>query len=198
MPYQFENASVLIVDDMKPMVSLLSSLLRIFGFRHIYTAYDGQEAFKQFCKHRPDIILTDWMMEPNDGIALVERVRKDSLSPNKFVPIIFMTGYSHRIRVERARDAGITEFLAKPFNVKDLYARIERLIEKPRQFVEATDFFGPDRRRKNPKDYDGPFRRGEDDTVSEDDQPLEVDMVERERTELMLEVLRKEISQETQ
>ena len=70
-----------------------------------------------------------------------------------------MTGYSHKLRAEEARDAGVTEFLVKPFTAKDMYLRIEALIEKPRRFVDAENFFGPDRRRRVVKDYDGPFRR---------------------------------------
>src|SRR5206468_1343556 len=71
-------------------------------------------------------------------------------------------GYSARPRVERARDTGATEFLAKPFRAGDLYARIEQLIEKPRQFVETPVFFGPDRRRKRVRDRAAPKRRAMD------------------------------------
>jgi two-component system chemotaxis response regulator CheY len=74
---------------------------------------------------------------------------------------IMMTGYSDKVRVEEARDVGVTEFLAKPFTAQDLYARIEKLIEKPRRFVEAEAFFGPERRRRKMKaeEYKGPKRR---------------------------------------
>ena len=90
------------------------------------------------------------------------------LTTKLLVPIIMMTGYSHRIRVEASRDAGVTEFLVKPFKAKDLYTRIEQLIEKPRQFVEADEFFGPDRRRRKAGDYKGPRRRGLDKNDSSD------------------------------
>ena len=61
------------------------------------------------------------------------------------------------------RDAGVTEFLVKPFNARDLYRRIVQIIERPRQFVRSEDFFGPDRRRKRESNYAGPRRREEDD-----------------------------------
>jgi two-component system chemotaxis response regulator CheY len=158
MPYQFENASVLVVDDMKPMLALTASTLKIFGFKNVYTASNAEEAFKLFCLHNPDIILTDWLIEPYDGIELIQQIRRSPMSPNQFVPIILMTGYSAKIRVLEARDRGATEFLAKPFSAQDLYVRIEQLIEKPRKFVDAKQFFGPDRRRRR-ADYNGPKRR---------------------------------------
>ena len=73
-----------------------------------------------------------------------------------------MTGYSNRVRVEHARDEGITEFLAKPYTSRDLYNRIVQIIEKPRQFVKNKEFFGPDRRRRSDGDYEGPKKRGKD------------------------------------
>ncbi len=162
MTYDLKKASVLVVDDMLPMLTLVDSLLKIFGFKDVYKTTDPEQAFKLFCEHNPDLVLTDWLMEPFDGVELVRRIRTDTRSPNRFVPIIMMTGYSHKIRVIQSRDCGVTEFLVKPFRAKDLYARIEQLIEKPRKFVDAENFFGPDRRRKRDDGYDGSKRREAD------------------------------------
>jgi CheY-like chemotaxis protein len=162
MAYKFQNASVLVVDDMPLMIDLTRSILEIFGFQKVLTARDGEEAFDIFCKERPDLVITDWYMDPCDGMELTAKIRKDPLSPNPYAPIILMTGYSAKLRVFEARDQGITEFLVKPFKAEDLYARLEKLIEKPRSFVDASNFFGPDRRRIKVKNYDGPQRRGDE------------------------------------
>ena len=162
MAYDFKTARVLIVDDMQPMLSLVLSILKVFGFKDVHIAHDAEEGFRAFCQINPDIVITDWMMEPYDGVELIRKIRRDPQSPNRFVPIILMSGYSHRGRVERARDGGVTEFLVKPFSAKDLYKRIEQLIEKPRKFVEADNFFGPDRRRRAGDEYGGPLRRDAD------------------------------------
>jgi two-component system, chemotaxis family, chemotaxis protein CheY len=159
MTYQFEHASILVVDDFMPMASLISSLLRAFNFKAVYVATGPEQALALFIRHNPDIVLTDWIMEPYDGLELVRKIRTDPKSPNRFVPIIIMTGYSARAHMELARNTGVTEFLVKPFRARDLYARIEHLIEKPRQFVETPRFFGPDRRRKRIKDDAVPKRR---------------------------------------
>lgn len=160
MAYQFENARILIVEDMAPMLGVTTSILNIFGFKYVDGARNVEDAYRLFRANNHDLILTDWQMEPHDGLDLIRMVRNNEDSPNKFVPIILMTGYSDRTRVENARDTGITEFLMKPFNARDLYARIVQIIEKPRQFVEAEEFFGPDRRRRRNVAYKGGEKRG--------------------------------------
>jgi two-component system, chemotaxis family, chemotaxis protein CheY len=162
MPYTFDKAKILVVDDMKPMLSLTSTVLKIFGFKNIFTAVDGEEAFQTLCKEDPDLVITDWMMEPMDGLELSRLIRRSPLTPNPYVPIMMMTGFSSRLRVENARDTGITEFLVKPFSSRDLYSRVVQIIERPRQFVDAGTFFGPDRRRRLTRDYQGAKRRNDD------------------------------------
>lgn len=164
MAYALEKAKILIVDDMRPMLALTSSVLQIFGFEQVYTANNGQEAFELTCKYDPDMIITDWMMSPMDGLEFTEMVRRNPLAPNPYVPIMMMTGFSSRLRVESARDHGITEFLVKPFSAQDLYKRVEQIIEKPRQFVDTGEFFGPDRRRKRDEGYEGVRRRDNDES----------------------------------
>lgn len=163
MAYSLDHVRVLVVDDMKPMLTLVQSVLKAFGFKQIILAQNGDEAFEALCRHDPDIVLTDWMMEPQDGLEFTKRIRRDPASPNPYVPVVMMTGFSSRLRVESARDQGITEFLVKPFAAKDLYDRIVQVIERPRQFVDSGEFFGPDRRRKRDDDYEGPFKRATDD-----------------------------------
>ena len=167
MAYDLTTTKILIVDDMAPMLTLCKSILSIFGFKNVYLAHNGEEALEMTIRHDPDLIITDWMMAPMDGLEFTKEVRKNPLCPNPYVPIIMMTGFSSKLRVEAARDCGITEFLVKPFTSRDLYNRIVQIIERPRQFVDASDFFGPDRRRRVIKDYQGPQRRDDDDSKQE-------------------------------
>jgi two-component system chemotaxis response regulator CheY len=159
MGYQFNRIKVLVVEDNQPMLEVTKALLLTFGIGEVIPAQNGEAGFRRFCETNPDIVIADWMMKPMDGIAFTRRVRTDALSPNPFVPIILMTGFSEKRRVFQARDAGVTEFLVKPFNARDLYKRIAQVIERPRQFVRSEDFFGPDRRRQTGAIYDGPLRR---------------------------------------
>ncbi len=144
------------------MLEICRTLLLSFGVGEVLTARNGDEGFKIACKENPDIIIADWMMEPTDGITMTRQIRNDSLSPNHYVPIILMTGFSEKKRVVQARDSGVTEFLVKPFTARDLYKRIAQIIERPRQFVRSEDFFGPDRRRKADPVYKGDLKRDSD------------------------------------
>ena len=167
MAYKLDNVRILVVDDMQPMLDLTKAILNIFGFEHVYTADNGEKGFELACSKEPDLIITDWIMEPMDGLELTKKIRNDKRSPDPFVPIVMMTGFSSKLRVESARDAGITEFLVKPYTSEDLYRRVHQIIEKPRQFVEAGEFFGPDRRRRMDTNYDGPSKRSDDKDIED-------------------------------
>ena len=78
-----------------------------------------------------------------------------------------VTGHTERARVEAARDAGVTEFLAKPITTQNLLTRLIEVVERPRPFIRCAGYFGPDRRRHKAEDYAGPWRRRDD--VNDDD-----------------------------
>lgn len=165
MAYNFKKIKVLVVEDNMPMAEMVQSLLYAFGVGEVVLAKNGEEGYEKYIRMVPDLIIADWMMKPVDGIMFTKRVRSDPRSPNPFVPLILMTGFSERKRVIMARDSGVTEFLVKPFTAKDLYKRIAQVIERPRQFVKTGEFFGPDRRRKADPEYAGQRRREHDDTA---------------------------------
>ena len=167
MGFKFEKLDVMIVEDTAPMRKLLMTVLENLGVKNIQTATDGEQAFEFFCKNNSDIILSDWLMEPMNGIDFTREIRKNPLSPNRMVPIILITGFSAWARVEEARDAGVTEFLVKPFTANDLARRVAHVINSPRDFIETGDFFGPDRRRRYNPNYQGPFRRQSDNEEKE-------------------------------
>jgi DNA-binding response OmpR family regulator len=70
-----------------------------------------------------------------------------------------LTGHSEKKRVVAARDAGITEFMAKPISAKSLYQRIVNVVANPRPFIKTKTYFGPDRRRNVNSNYVGAERR---------------------------------------
>ncbi len=118
----------------------------------------------------PDIILTEGKMAPLDGLDFVRLIRKGEDSPNPYLPIILLTGYTELERVTEARDAGVTEILAKPISIEALHSRIVSIIEKPRPFIKAKHYFGPDRRRgRRAERYEGPPRRKDDAVEDSDD-----------------------------
>lgn len=162
MGYSFDKISILVVDDHAPLRALIQNILRTFGFRIILSAGTADEAYDLFCTHRPDIVLTDWIIENDDGLELTKRIRTSPDSTNRYVPVILMTGFSYKERVCYARDLGVTEFLVKPFSSRDLYSRIVQVIERPRHFIKAQYFFGPDRRRSKKQKGEGRGKRKSD------------------------------------
>jgi two-component system, chemotaxis family, chemotaxis protein CheY len=158
----FEHLKVLIVEDNQHMRTLLRTLLNSLGVRDTLEAANGAAALELMRDRRCDLILADLAMKPMDGLEFSREVRTSKNSPNPFVPIIMVTGHTERHHVQAARDAGITEFMAKPVTAKNLFARIAEIIERPRPFVRCEGYFGPDRRRKNLENYAGPWRRHDD------------------------------------
>jgi|TARA_R110002126_G_scaffold3263_1_gene18350 CheY-like chemotaxis protein len=162
MSLKFEKLTVLVVDDTQSMRMLIVSVLEALDVGMVLQASNGEQGFNLFRQHNPDILLVDWLMEPTNGIELTERIRNDTESPNRMAPIILVTGYSARPRVVEARDAGVTEFLVKPFTATDLTRRLQHVINNPRNFIDYNGYFGPDRRRKDDERYSGPRRREND------------------------------------
>ena len=147
MSYKFENIKILVVEDNPAMTDIIKSVLIALGFKDVHTAKDGEMGYRVFQNIKPDLVITDWMMQPIDGLTLSMMIRNNADSPDPYVPIIMLTGYAVPERVKQARDSGINEFLMKPFKADDLYKRIQFIIERPRQYVQNETFFGPDRRR---------------------------------------------------
>ena len=160
--YNLSRLNFLIVDDNKHMRALVKSILHALGVKSILEAGDGADAFKELRHFPADVIICDWSMQPLDGLDFVRMVRTGTDSPNPFVPIIMLTGHTEMHRVMEARDSGVHEFLAKPISAKGIYSRIRTIIENPRPFIRAGIYFGPDRRRKENPNYNGPERRKAD------------------------------------
>ena len=120
MAYNLERLQVLLVEDNLNMRALLRSILNAFGISGIRDVQNGEQAINELAHYTPDIVITDWVMEPVDGIALSRFIRADDHSPDIFLPIIMVTGHTQEWRVLQARDAGVTEFLAKPITAGGL------------------------------------------------------------------------------
>ncbi len=156
-----QRIRILIVDNDPKIVDLLKAVFDSFGFAKITTAKDGQLGLAMMRTRKFDLVLSDWQMPGMDGLEFIRRVRTDPNSPDCFVPIIMITGRAERGDIEKARDMGVTEFLAKPFTIEDLRLRIISVFDHPREFVFAGRYTGPSRRRKN-LPFDGKDRRSKE------------------------------------
>jgi two-component system, chemotaxis family, chemotaxis protein CheY len=139
--------SILIVEDDRLMMKLVYDVLIKLGFGQIFKAHTGREALSVMDRHPMDFVICDWRIPGMDGIEFTKTVR-GSAKAYALVPIIMLTGNAEKHHVIHARDAGINEYLIKPFTVKDLCSRLKEIIEHPREFVLAPGYKGPSRRRK--------------------------------------------------
>lgn len=162
MALRLDLLKILVIEDVDPMRQLLIAILNTLGIGNVLSAPDGEQGFKIFCSENPDIVITDWHMEPMDGIQVTRKIRLSKESPNKTAPVIMLTGFSSIERIHASRDAGVTEYLSKPFTAEKLIKRITHVIDKPRDFIVSPSYFGPDRRRHSQNTYNGPFRRSVD------------------------------------
>ena len=161
-PAGLGQLSVLIVEDNEHMRILLRTILKAFGIRDLQESTDGGEGLRRLRARMPDFVLCDLAMAPMDGLHFTRAVRASEDRMESILPIIMVTGYTERRRVEAARDAGVTEILAKPVTPAGLFQRIEEIVLRPRPFVRTSTYAGPCRRRHNKPDYAGPWRRKDD------------------------------------
>lgn len=159
---RYDLLRVLLVDDNHYMRVLLGEILRATGVKHIYEATDGAEGLQMMRDHAIDVVMTDLSMQPLDGIDFVRLLRNSPDSPNQLAPVIMITGHSTLARVHEARDAGVSEFLAKPLTARGVIERLHQAVEHARPFVRSEGYFGPDRRRRSDPHYRGPWRRQAD------------------------------------
>ena len=146
---------ILIVDDDTDLRDTLVEQLSLhdeFEASAVDTGAKGATAAKA---NSPDLVLMDVGLPDTDGREVVRSLRKGGFK----APIIMLTGHSEKRRVTVARDAGVTEFLAKPISAKGLYQRILNVVANPRPFIKTKTYFGPDRRRNTTNAYIGPERR---------------------------------------
>ncbi len=164
--YDFTRLSVLVVEDSKFMQSIFTNVLKALGVERITVCEDGEEAigiltpvqnasnqFKGLTGY--DVVISDYFMPKLDGGMLLLWIRRANLSPDRFLPVIMVSAAADRDVLFKARDAGVSEFLAKPFSAEMVAQRIVTAVERPRPFIYCSTYFGPDRRRQDrPVDRD--------------------------------------------
>ena len=152
---RLHNLSILLVDDNAFMLRLLQNLCRGLGIIRILQAETGEQAIHLLADKQIDLLITDWHMEPMDGLELVHHVRNSPASQNPYLPIIMLSGHGDREHVCKARDAGVNMFMAKPVSAKAMYERLVWMVNNPLPFIRSGGYFGPDRRHRDLGPPDG-------------------------------------------
>ena len=152
---------VMVLDPVPASARLVAELLKDMGARHVSSVHRTSNAVEALANIDPLMICLEASGPDFDGVGLVHKLRRSSLTCRK-VPVIMITGEATVESIRMARDSGVHEFLRKPFTAKDLFRRVENVLLKPRLWIDAQMYVGPDRRRFNSGEFVGAKKREAD------------------------------------
>ncbi|WP_337996005.1 response regulator [Oleispirillum naphthae] len=121
------NMRILIVDDYKTMLRIIRNLLKQLGFNNIDEATDGSMALQILRSGNTyGLVISDWNMEPMTGLQLLREVRADAHL--KSLPFIMVTAESKTENVIAAKQAGVSNYIVKPFNAETLKTKMSSVL----------------------------------------------------------------------
>jgi two-component system chemotaxis response regulator CheY len=117
---------ILIVDDYKTMLRIIRNLLKQLGFTNVDEATDGSAALQKLRDKEYHLVISDWNMEPMSGMQLLTEVRADTKL--KDLPFIMITAESKTENVIAAKEAGVSNYIVKPFNAATLKTKLAAVL----------------------------------------------------------------------
>jgi two-component system chemotaxis response regulator CheY len=122
-----KDMPILIVDDYKTMLRIIRNLLKQLEFNHMDEATDGIAALAKLREKSYGLVISDWNMQPMTGLELLRAMRGDS--DLEALPFIMITAESKTENVVAAKEAGVSNYIVKPFNAETLRAKIENVLD---------------------------------------------------------------------
>ena len=123
-----QNMKIMIVDDYKTMLRILRNLLKQLNFLNVEEATDGSMALDMLRKSTFGMVISDWSMEPMTGIQLLREVRRDDRL--KHLPFVMITDEGKSENVFAAKEAGVSNYIVKPFNAEILKTKMFSVLGK--------------------------------------------------------------------
>lgn len=130
---------VVVVDDAKPMQSILRSILVNAHVARVRTYDSAEAAMQAMMVEPPHLLITDWNMQPTDGLTLVRSMRRRRMGQVALIPAIMITAHPTRALVEDALKSGTHFVIAKPVSPATLLKRIDYVLKDPRGFELLND-----------------------------------------------------------
>jgi two-component system chemotaxis response regulator CheY len=121
-----KNMPILIVDDYNTMRRIIKNLMKQLGFENTDEAADGNEALTKLKEKTFKLIISDWNMEPMTGFELLQKVRADANL--KDIPFLMVTAESKPENVVAAKQAGVSNYIVKPFNAETLKGKLVAIL----------------------------------------------------------------------
>lgn len=122
------DLNVLIVDDAATMRRIVRSLLRELGIKNVREAEDGEVALEDLKRQRADLVVSDWAMPRMTGIELLRAIRQDEAL--KDTPVLMVTAESKKENIMEAVQAGVNNYIVKPFNSKTLEEKLHKIFKE--------------------------------------------------------------------
>lgn len=153
------SISVLIACSKPHVIQVLRHVLTISGVQHIQVAASAEIALDVLACTRIGAVFCDDSCGEVGGKPFAFAVRRDAAVLNPMVPLFLVCGGPRRHDIERARDTGYSDVLTRPISAATILRKLRQVVVKPRSFIAAPDFFGPDRRSVKRPDFRGQERR---------------------------------------
>jgi two-component system chemotaxis response regulator CheY len=120
-----KNMKILVVDDFQTMRRIIRNYLRQLGFNNVEEAEDGDVALEKLNEGQFDFVITDWNMPKMTGIDLLKKIRAENNFKN--IPVLIITAEAEKENVVQAAQAGVNDYIVKPFTPEVLQAKIEKI-----------------------------------------------------------------------
>lgn len=121
-----KSMNVLVVDDYKTMLRIIRNLLKQIDFHNVEESTDGADALVRLRARHFDLVISDWNMYPMTGLQLLQEIRADAKL--RATPFIMVTAESKSENVIAAKQAGVSNYIVKPFNAETLRDKIEKVL----------------------------------------------------------------------
>lgn len=122
-----KNMNILIVDDYTTMLRIIKNLLKQLGFNNVDEATDGSMAYEKMKTKSYNLVISDWNMEPMTGLELLKKIRASNEN-FKTIPFIMVTAESKTENVIAAKQAGVNNYIVKPFNAETLKTKMTSVL----------------------------------------------------------------------
>lgn len=130
------NIKILVVDNSLKMRRVIKDMLRRFGYNNLFEAGDGKAALEFLRKVKIDCILSEWNMPEMSGLELLETVRKDRALQS--IPFFMITAEADKENIMKAINAGVSNYIVKPFNIGTLKKKMGRILPFNRKNRKAA------------------------------------------------------------
>ncbi|MES1155912.1 MAG: response regulator, partial [Pseudorhodoplanes sp.] len=142
------DLSILIADPNSYVRRIVHGMLRGFGANRLMEVENASGLVQVLTAQKVDVLLCDASLPPEGGLSITQTIRRKGDNENRTMPILVITSDLREAAIKEARDAGANMVIAKSMSPKNLYDRLVWIAFSPRNFVDTTTYFGPDRRFK--------------------------------------------------